>query len=151
MGTPLRIIHPPLHMAPLAQLMRHAGKRATDEQRDVWVLHDPVLFVADGHPHKIGRGALTDLASTPWFLSWLVKPSAVPWIAAAIIHDHAYASLAPDRRTADLWWFQALRAQGCGVVRAYVTYLGLRVGGVKAWRHNRRQWRAMGNRWRYLE
>lgn len=51
--------------------------------------------------HTIKRGYLTDLASVPWFLRWVMGRDGL-WRAAALLHDHGYIK---DHRGHDrLWW-----------------------------------------------
>ena len=111
----MRIVRPVGAMCPLSSLLRMKGRRPTDDERGVWVLEDPVVFKVDGYVHNIRAGALTDLASAPWFMRWLIEPEDWPWVTPAVIHDHAYAGLAATRAQADRWWRQAVIAVG-GVV-----------------------------------
>ena len=151
----MRIVRPVGAMCPLSSLLRMKGRRPTDDERGVWVLEDPVVFKVDGYVHNIRAGALTDLASAPWFMRWLIEPEDWPWVTPAVIHDHAYAGLAATRAQADRWWRQAVIAVGGDSGRAWLTWAGLRAGGWLAWRRNRRQRRLSGpapegSDWRYL-
>ena len=137
-------------MVPLSALLRMKGRQPSKAEAGVWVLEDPVVFKADGHVYNIGRDALTDLASAPWFVRWMLEPEDWPWITAAVIHDHGYAGLAKTRAQADRWWRETVIADGGSSWAAWVTWAGLRAGGFAAWRHNRKQRRLLGSRWRYL-
>lgn len=150
----MRITQPVNKLVPLASLLRLKGRQPTKAQLKVWVLETPVTFTVtrDGLDHAlvIGRQAMTDLASAPWFLHWLLSPQSFPWINAAVIHDHGYAGLAKTRAEADRWWREAVLADGGTRLQAWVTWAGLRVGGFLAWRSNRRNLRRFGSMWRYL-
>lgn len=141
--------------ANLAALMMLNGDRPKREHRGVWVLEDGITLVDSVHDrtvhYRIGGGALTDLASAPWFLHWMIDPAAVPWLTAAAAHDHGYASLASDRATADRWFRQLAIADGAHWSIAWVSWAGLRLFAWPAWRHNRRRLAESGPRWRYLE
>lgn len=146
----LHVARPAGAMVPLGALMRFAGKRPSRAERGVYYLEDPVVFVADGIPMTIGPGALTDLASVPWFLRFAIQPEDWPWQTPGIIHDHAYAELALTRRQADRWWREACMDLRAPHRLTWASWLALRATGWVAWSKNRRQLRRLGTHWRYL-
>lgn len=56
--------------------------------------------------------------------------------AAAVIHDHLYATAQLSRAAADRVFYDALRASGVARWRAWLMYAGVRLGG--HWRYSRR-------------
>lgn len=136
---------------PLATLMRLNGQRVQRRHRRVRVLEDPVCFSVNDVAYTIGAGALTDLASAPWFTHWAINPLDDPWTTCATIHDHGFAELAHSRKQADRWWRECALSMGVTPALAWGTWLALRVGSWPAWRSNRQQLAKQGARWRYLK
>jgi hypothetical protein len=83
--------------------------------------------VPDGYP--------TDLASIPRALHWLLPPAS-PYEAAAVRHDrrcdalnHGEPGAVPSRQT-DREFRTDLRALGMGPIRAWMMWLGVRLGAL---------------------
>lgn len=151
----IRVVAPFGRAITLTALQEQMGQPVEDQHRNVWVTLDPVVFIEDHNyertKHVIEPGFMTDLASAPWVLGWLLDPLSSPWRTAAVAHDASYAYLAPDRRTADRWWREIALARGAAPWRARLTWLGLRAAGYLAWRSNRKQYAEHGAQWRHLK
>lgn len=76
---------------------------------------------------------VTDFASVPPWLHWLVPPFGAH-TEAAIVHDWLYAvgGDADDRKRADEIFYIAMRKSGIAAWRARLMYTGVRIGGSNA-------------------
>lgn len=61
------------------------------------------------------------------------------YIRAAVLHDAAYTDGERSRIECDRMFREAMLADGTFVVRAWVMWLGVRLGGVYAWWQHRRK------------
>lgn len=52
---------------------------------------------------------------------------------ASLCHDLLYVTQEVDRRTADAVFYAALREDGVGVLKAWIMWFAVRVGGWRAW------------------
>lgn len=98
-----------------------------------WVVLAGLLYLAlNGARYMVPRGFVTDLASIPRALRWLIDPDG-PSRQAAVLHDFLYCIHYSTRAEADALFLEALAA--CGVNRAtrYAMYLGVRAGGWVYW------------------
>ena len=97
-----------------------------------------------GKVYRVPKGFDTDLASVPRALSW----AAADWRRSArpgVLHDwayrtgaHAIGDLRPiSRASADLLFRDALIEEGVPAWRAWLMWLGVRVGGWKYFRKRR--------------
>lgn len=96
------------------------------------------VWRADAVEHLVPRGMHTDLATVPPFL-WGVVASYGRQTLPAILHDMlCYASALPEqprayrraaRRAADAIFRDTLRDSGSGVVRRWLMWAGVRLGG----------------------
>lgn len=84
---------------------------------------------------EVPDGYRTDLASIPRALHWLLPPAS-PYEAAAIRHDRRCDALnqgepgaVPSRQT-DREFREDLRALGMGPIRAWMMWLGVRLGAL---------------------
>lgn len=104
---------------------------------------DAGLFV------RCERGMLTDLASIPWFVRWLI-PRLGKDAQGAVVHDKAYHDggmlirthnvekwVPVSRGMCDSLYYQAMIALKVGTFRREAIYRGLQVGGWVAWRRLR--------------
>lgn len=104
-----------------------------------------------GHYVDIPAGFITDLASVPRVLHSLVPPTG-RGNASSVLHDYLYqhpyfyyrlpgsrvANLSMlDRLACDQIFYEALRVQGAGWLRAQAMYRGVRIGGWRPWRRYR--------------
>lgn len=126
----------PLFLVPLAHL-----DLAADDK--VSILMNPDFCFEVGHLGSeeqicVPLGFLTDLASVPRLLRWVVNPSGARISRAAVIHDLLYRSREMreryNRKQADAIMKDAMRAAGCSKAHSQIVYLALRLGGFFAWR-----------------
>ena len=84
----------------------------------------------------VPAGFVTDGASVPRFL-WRVlgPPLEADTIGAAVKHDWEYARAARPRADIDADFYFDLRADGVGVIRSALYWLGVRIGGGAAYGH----------------
>lgn len=52
---------------------------------------------------------------------------------ASTIHDYLYSEKKRSRKECDIIFYEALRAEGIARWRAYLMYLGVRIGGIKSY------------------
>lgn len=101
--------------------------------RGTWRLLDTVVFLsAERGRIVVPAGFVTDLASVPrlpitYFLAGGLAH------AAAVVHDWLYTSHELTRAQADAVFREAAQACGVGAWRAWIMWLGVRVGGWAAW------------------
>ncbi len=98
-----------------------------------------VKFKLDGAEHTITvpQGMLTDLASIPRCMRWYISQVG-PHLEASIVHDFLYVAWqdldggearSEDRRFADRLMRTAMLSASVNGFKAFLIYLGLRVGG----------------------
>ncbi len=93
-----------------------------------WVLATDFRYQdANGVIYTAPRYFVTDLASTPW----LVKPllQGIEDRACGVIHDLLYCQNELPRKACDELFYQMLLALGADRRRAWLMYVGLRIGG----------------------
>ncbi len=86
--------------------------------------------------HAVPAGFVCDGASVPrWAWTAIGHPLSGRFLRAAVLHDWGYRHPAEGdtRATVDRRFFQGLRADGVGRVRAALMYAAVRVGGGAAW------------------
>jgi hypothetical protein len=81
---------------------------------------------------KVPEGFETDLASVPR-LPIVYLAVGNTGHKAAVLHDWLYATNYFNRAKCDLLFYHALRESGIGYLNAQAMYLGVRVGGGKAY------------------
>lgn len=83
----------------------------------------------------VPQGYETDFASIPQFFQGIF--SAVNDVApAAIAHDFCYSTELFERSTCDRIFYDALRANGVGWMRANTLWSAVRLGGWTSWPHD---------------
>jgi len=111
-------------------------ERIEDVSRDgrgTWLLLDVVVFLSADHGRiVVPAGFVTDLASVPrlpitYFLAGGLAH------AAAVVHDYLYTTHELTRAQADAVFREAAQACGVGAWRAWVMWLGVRLGGAWSW------------------
>lgn len=120
----------PRFITPLTVELLDGGRGAS---LGLWVVRSRLIFLsAKRGVIAVPRGFLTDLASVP---RWPVVFFSVGGMghAAAVLHDYLYFSGGLTRREADDVFFEALTASGVNRARAWVLWLGVRMGGRAAW------------------
>ena len=127
-------------------------------------LLEPMVYQGARDRFEIPAGfVVTDLNSIPWFAQWLFSKVG-PWYRASLVHDWLYA-WQPDvspyrviqpsttahgsrsfarrvgtpltRKDADGVFLRILREEGVGWWRRHTMHKAVRLGGAKAWAHNR--------------
>ena len=73
-------------------------------------------------------GFVTDLASIPRALRWMINPNGKSR-RAAVLHDFLYTGQHLSRKDSDLLFLAALKADGVGLVTRQALYRGVRMGG----------------------
>lgn len=107
---------------------------ASSDQRGTWKLLAPLVYSSDlaGRIITVPAGFLTDFASVPRLpVAFLLTGDTGH--AAAVIHDYLYTTHQVDRATADGVFKEALRAGDEPGWRAWLMWLGVRVGGGRPW------------------
>jgi hypothetical protein len=106
---------------------------------DEYELHHNYVATACGYRITVMRGFVTDGASIPPVLWWIIGN---PWnglvLPAAIIHDALYQSEALPRAVADEVFYQLLRRRGVGRVKAWAMWAGVRAAGWTTWQGHTR-------------
>lgn len=110
-----------------------------DGSRYEFELLEPFVYEWCGCPGQPARsivvpaGFRTDFASIPRPMQGVLD--AVNDVSpGSVVHDFLYTSLMfEDRATADRIFYDALRANGVGWMRARAMWLGVRIGGGGAW------------------
>lgn len=118
--------------------------------RSLWGVERPLVYRTHaGDTITVPAGMVTDLASIPSAVSWLLPPDG-PWAQAAVVHDllyvtsgtgvwkgHACLSRATPytRAEADLILKEAMGDLGLSGWRVQAIYDGVRIGGARGWNH----------------
>lgn len=98
-----------------------------------WVVLAGLLYLAStGARYIVPRGFITDLASIPAALRWLIDPDG-PSRQAAVLHDFLYCAHYMTRAEADALFLEALEACGVDWATRHAMYIGVRVGGWVYW------------------
>lgn len=135
-----------LHLV-LLEDKAHASTRAG---RSLWGVEKPLSYrTRAGDTITLPPGMVTDLASIPRAVSWLLPPDG-PWAQIAVFHDllyvtrgfgvwHGHASLsrkAPySRAEADAILRDGMGDLGITGWRQWAIYQGVRLGGASGWGH----------------
>lgn len=88
----------------------------------------------------VPKGTVTDLASIPRMLRWFVSNDDRRIIRPAIVHDWLYSRLGEmtdltfSRSQVDLLFYEMLRVEGIGWVKARLMWLAVRAGGWALWK-----------------
>jgi hypothetical protein len=103
--------------------------------RGIWKVLSPLSFQSDilDKTITVEPGFLTDYASVPRvpILYWLFGDTSHQ---PAVIHDWLYHHHEVcDEATANLVFFEAMKAEGIPTWRRYAMYLGVKFGGRSSW------------------
>ncbi len=98
------------------------------------VLNRDFHISVDGQGFTVPKGFRTDFSSYPWFCRVMVRFDRVD--VAGVVHDRLYYEGKTTRAYADrIWRMTALNgAHSANFVQAWLSWLGLRIGGWIAWR-----------------
>jgi len=119
----------PTHVSEPSQPVRHRHEtpRAADlcPVYRVGLLSDGLL---EGVVVRIPKGFLTDLASVPWPLRWLMNPKG-PQQESFAMHDYLYTLAGCSRWLADSLMRQAMADQNAPVFRRIIVFYLVRLFG----------------------
>lgn len=95
--------------------LEYAFDHTGNDGRDWYYLKsDLVFFNGKKHltvrPFEFGETFLTDMASTPKFLHFIIPPDKRLYKRAAVLHDYLYTDRTVSRRYADRMFLLAIRA-----------------------------------------
>lgn len=113
---------------------RKLGRDTSADKRGTWRLLAPLVYSSDllGHSITVPAGFITDFASVPRLpIAHLL--TANTGHEAAVIHDWLYTVHALDRAMSDAVFEEALLAGGEPRWRAWLMWLGVRIGGAGPW------------------
>lgn len=115
-------------MTPLAPHL--AGEIVVEQWGYFWIVRAPLVCygVEQGHI-TVPEGFLTDFASIPRLLWNLLPPTEPDYSAAALVHDYLYESHEADFRTANTIFYEAMRVQGTGRVKAWCMWAAVSLFG----------------------
>ena len=102
-----------------------------------WQLYAPLAYVHSLFEIVVPVGFDTDFASVPRLL-WPLLPPQGRHSKAAVVHDWLYRHRVASRGISDRIFYDAMIDSGVKRWRAYLMWLGLRVGGWVAWKRNGR-------------
>lgn len=115
-----------------------------------WELVAPYRIVPEGQDITIPEKFHTDLASVPRILWWAIGPHELGGLLPPLVHDWLYQSKGHgglfNRRDADRIFYRLMRDRNVGWMKAFIGWVGVRVGGGLIWRPEPAVWRDMG--WR---
>ena len=108
-----------------------------DEQGNVFTLREELFVYWNGRIVVVPVGFESDGASVPRFF-WRVvfPPGDTKALRAAFVHDYLYRKYLEGwtRAEADELFLKLLLAGGVPAFRAVLAWLGVRLGGAKAWK-----------------
>ncbi len=106
---------------------------------DRWLLLDDAVYqTRAGERITLPRGFVSNLASVPQPLQWIV-PVNGRHRAGAILHDLGFVLQDRPRDQVDLLFLQAMEDLGVRATQRWAMYAAVRVGGWRPWRYNARQ------------
>lgn len=107
---------------------------ADNRDDGLWIVQRPLVYesAVAARTITVREGFQTDLASIPR-IGWLYALFGGHADDAAVVHDFLYATHLVDRRTADAVLYEAGINSGVAHWRAYVMWLGVRIGGGSHW------------------
>lgn len=107
------------------------------EGAKLWRLGAPLLWEDEHEAIAVPEGFLTDLASIPRAVQWLI-PVNGPHRRAAILHDYLFVIQDRDRASVDRLFVQAMESDGVGWLTRRTMYAAVRAGGWMPWNKNDR-------------
>jgi len=110
------------------QLLMH------DDGRHWTVLQELHYLTAAGEMIVIPAGYVTDFATIPRFLWWLLPPTG-RYEYAALVHDRLYGMHNRQRLECDRLFLAAMKASGVVFWQRWAIYWGVRAGGWAFWGH----------------
>jgi hypothetical protein len=119
------------HMTP--QTLIDFRRLANDKYQ---VLHDMVVFIAPATPILVYKGTITDFASVPKFLHFLIDKDDNDVAIGALVHDVLYQTEWFSRGVADNIFLQLMKYRKCPTWKRWLAFAGVRVGGWVVWLHH---------------
>lgn len=108
-----------------------------DHIRDVWRLTEAVEYQGPRYSFEIPAGFEFDGASVPRpFWGWL--PPHGRYLRAALVHDWMYRKGFTTRAIADAVFREIMAYDGVWWGRHWLMWMGVRLGGRRAWKRHRR-------------
>lgn len=134
---------------PLVCAVNHQKERERDERTTVIVLRPFAYTLPDNsRTIRVPPTYLTDFASIPTYVRWVIPPFGRHAIAA-VLHDWLYTVGQPGRRPeADHIFRLALAELGVGLVRRNAMYAAVRAGGGDAYDRAPEDWSRSFMEWR---
>ncbi len=100
-------------------------------------LQEPVIVHLAGGPNgwklEIPAGYVTDYASIPAALHWLINPDDEKVMLAALVHDFIYHTHVVSRAVADAIFYQLLRQSGLARRLAKLMFLSVHLTGKRGY------------------
>ena len=91
-----------------------------------WEVASPLVYNAGlGHEFSVPAGFITDFASTPRIVWWLIPPFGL-YLRASVLHDWLYANGTISRARADAIFLEGMKALGVSAWKRWVMYLAVR-------------------------
>lgn len=106
-------------------------------QRRLWAPTERVVVQYHGLSLVVPAGRVTDFASVPRPVQWLLSERSI-YSYAAVIHDWLYFLGLFSRPVCDAVFLELLKAGGVGAFDRWAMYLTVRVCGGSAWDRHRR-------------
>lgn len=97
------------------------------------ILNDVVVFIAPATPILVYKGGITDFASVPKFLHFLIDKDDNDIVIGALVHDVLYQTEWFSRGVADSIFLQLMKYRKCPTWKRWLAYAGVRVGGWVVW------------------
>ena len=100
-----------------------------DPEQDLWELDSPLIYIAnDKMRYHVPRGFRCDFASVPRLpVTWMIFKGSDTH-RPGVLHDYLCDTV--PRHTADNLFYEALRSEGVGVVRARLMWVAVRLWGM---------------------
>jgi len=102
----------------------------------LWILLEDMEFNTSRGLFVVPAGFITDMASVPRALTWLVPPTKSEIAEASVLHDWFYSknSIQVTRAFADRCLKEIMISRGATRKLGNIAYSGVRIGGTKHYR-----------------
>lgn len=105
-----------------------------NERGDIIVLVTPLKFTFKGTEYEIPAGYESDGMSVPKAFWSTISPKVnFKTLVPSVVHDYLYSEHLGTRKEADLWYREALIANGFSKIKSYLVYAGVRMFGSSHW------------------
>lgn len=81
---------------------------------------------------KVPKGFVTDFASIPSFLFWLIKKDG-PILIPAVLHDYLYATNLLNKTVSDSLFFQLMETYKVSKLKRHLVFLAVLLLGRRSW------------------